>query len=393
MTSRKEGETRIKDCYGAVFSPANKAFSFGHPDVESIIDRFLSRNPQPDSAVNRLIEAHRNTNIHKLNIELTNVLKQLEDERNRAEALDEMRKASRKQCWWESPIAELGSCELEQLRMALEELKKKVAEQANKILVESTNTSPFFKVNAYENETKPNDQSSVAATNMYTLGYSYNYGLSELRLHNQLFNSYEKDKNHANGPLKVSPVIRKDSGSRISSALGPNVVSSSLKPPILSSASSDSIVQATLATEIEAITQVDAGLGEIEAGEFPSSDNSVLKEEMVRATVVEEKKRVSDEEKLRVSSKGGQSCRNKSKGSSSHGMRTRNSKNRGVEAGQSGQSECMGQQLMSTGSAEDEAANVLAVGSMLGVDFSGIEDEMLVEITRREEEDAARFEV
>ncbi|KAK0593272.1 hypothetical protein LWI29_033974 [Acer saccharum] len=160
-----------------VFSPANKAFSFGHPDVESIIDRFLSRNPQPDSAVNRLIEAHRNTNIHKLNIELTNVLKQLEDERKRAEALDEMRKASRKQCWWESPIAELGSCELEQLRMALEELKKKVAEQANKILVQSTNTSPFFKVNAYENETKPNDQSSVAATNMYTLGYSYNYGL------------------------------------------------------------------------------------------------------------------------------------------------------------------------------------------------------------------------
>ncbi|KAK0593329.1 hypothetical protein LWI29_034827 [Acer saccharum] len=41
-----------------VFSPANKAFSFGHPDVESIIDRFLSRNPQPDSGANRLIEAH-----------------------------------------------------------------------------------------------------------------------------------------------------------------------------------------------------------------------------------------------------------------------------------------------------------------------------------------------
>ncbi|KAK0602078.1 hypothetical protein LWI29_030135 [Acer saccharum] len=56
------------------------------------------------------------------------------------------------------------------------------------------------------------------------------------------------------GPLKVSPVVRKDSGSRISSALGPNVVSSSLKPPILSGASSDSIVQATLAAEIEAIT-------------------------------------------------------------------------------------------------------------------------------------------
>ncbi|KAK1560876.1 hypothetical protein Q3G72_031846 [Acer saccharum] len=181
----------------------------------------------------------------------------------------------------------------------------------------------------------------------------------------------------------------------ISSGLGPNVVSSSLKPPIVSGVSSDSeaTMEMTLAAETEALTQVGSGLGEI-----PSSDNSVLKEEMVRATMVEGKKRVSviavvnDEEKVRVSSKGGQSCRNKSKGPSSHGMRTRNSKNRGVEAGQSGQSECVGQHLMSTGSAEDKAANVLAVGSILGVDFSGIEDEMLVEIARREEEDAARFE-
>ncbi|KAK3228997.1 hypothetical protein Dsin_000878 [Dipteronia sinensis] len=142
-----------------VFSPANKAFSFGHPDVESIIDRFLSRNPQHDSGVNRLIEAHRNANIHELNMELTQVLNQLEVERKRGESLDKMKKAGRKQCWWESPITELGSCELEQLRMALEELKKNVAEQATtRILVESTNTSPFFKVNAYENETKPNDQ-------------------------------------------------------------------------------------------------------------------------------------------------------------------------------------------------------------------------------------------
>ncbi|KAK3228998.1 hypothetical protein Dsin_000879 [Dipteronia sinensis] len=149
-----------------VFSPANKAFSFGHLDVESIIDRFLSRNPQPDSGANRLIKAHRNANIHELNMELTQVLSQLEVERKRGEALDKMRKASRKQCWWESPIAELGSRELEQLRMALEELKKKVAEQANKIFVESNNTS-FFKVNAYENKTKPHDQSSVASSSMY----------------------------------------------------------------------------------------------------------------------------------------------------------------------------------------------------------------------------------
>ncbi|KAK3193146.1 hypothetical protein Dsin_024456 [Dipteronia sinensis] len=96
-------------------------------------------------------------------MELTQVLNQVEVERKRGEALDEMRKASRKQCWWEAPIDELGSGEPEQLSKSLEELKKKVAEQVNKILVESTHTSPFFKVNAYENETKPNDQTSSAS--------------------------------------------------------------------------------------------------------------------------------------------------------------------------------------------------------------------------------------
>ncbi|KAL7206311.1 hypothetical protein ACSBR2_019093 [Camellia fascicularis] len=40
--------------YGAeiaiiVFSPGKKAFSFGHPCVVTVVDRFLSRNPQPNS--------------------------------------------------------------------------------------------------------------------------------------------------------------------------------------------------------------------------------------------------------------------------------------------------------------------------------------------------------
>ncbi|KAK0605231.1 hypothetical protein LWI29_024374 [Acer saccharum] len=52
----------------------------------------------------------------------------------------------------------------------------------------------------------------------------------------------------------------------------------------------------------------------------------------------------------------------------------------------------LGQQTMLTGSAEDEATKVLAIGSVLGIDFSEVEEEVLVEIARREEEDAARFE-
>ncbi|KAL5857612.1 hypothetical protein ACOSQ3_005070 [Xanthoceras sorbifolium] len=111
-----------------------KAFSFGHPDVDSIIHRFLSSNPQLHSVVN-----------------------ELELERKRGQVLDEMRKASRKQCWWEGPIDELGLYELHQLRMILVD--------------QSTNPPvPFFKVDdAYDYETKPNETS--VASNVYRYGY------------------------------------------------------------------------------------------------------------------------------------------------------------------------------------------------------------------------------
>jgi hypothetical protein len=39
------------------FSPAQKTFSFGHPNVDPIVDRFLTGNPAPPSSdVHQLIE-------------------------------------------------------------------------------------------------------------------------------------------------------------------------------------------------------------------------------------------------------------------------------------------------------------------------------------------------
>lgn len=37
-----------------VFSPAGKVFSFGHPNVDSIIDQFLTRNPPPNTTTRHL---------------------------------------------------------------------------------------------------------------------------------------------------------------------------------------------------------------------------------------------------------------------------------------------------------------------------------------------------
>ncbi|XP_028788382.1 agamous-like MADS-box protein AGL61 [Neltuma alba] len=117
-----------------VFSPANKAFSFGHPGVESIIDRYLaarkSTSHADPSSSTAITSAHRNSNVCNLNLQLTQILNQLEVEKKRGEELDRTRKARQREFWWESPVDEIGSVDqLQQLRIAMEELKKDVLRQ------------------------------------------------------------------------------------------------------------------------------------------------------------------------------------------------------------------------------------------------------------------------
>ncbi|CAN4112068.1 unnamed protein product [Withania somnifera] len=124
-----------------------KSFSFGHPNVESIIDRFLSRNNCKNNSITNnslhLVEAHRNASVRGL--QLTQILGEVEIERKRGESLDQMRKTSESQYWWEAPISQLDLQELEQLKDSMEALKKIVGNQASKFIVnETANSSSFF---------------------------------------------------------------------------------------------------------------------------------------------------------------------------------------------------------------------------------------------------------
>lgn len=150
-----------------VFSPAGKVFSFGHPKVESVIDRFLARNPNLNTTSLHLVEAHRIASIPELNVQLTYMLNELEVEKKRSETLDEMRKTSQSQFWWEAPIEDLNLHELQQLKDSMEELNKSVSLHANKILAENSNSMSSFLGVA---------SSSSAASNVHSNGNGYGYG-------------------------------------------------------------------------------------------------------------------------------------------------------------------------------------------------------------------------
>ncbi|KAL6494639.1 hypothetical protein OROGR_031439 [Orobanche gracilis] len=158
-----------------VFSPAGKVFSFGHPNVEPIVDRFLARNKaQNTNDPFRLIEAQRNASLRELNLQLGQYLNELEVERKRGENLGSMRKTNQSHYWWEGPIDKLRLDELEQLKDAMEELKKNVSQQVTKMM----NPSPIFMPDGVfdQYESKPNNQALVEMGSTDASAANVNFG-------------------------------------------------------------------------------------------------------------------------------------------------------------------------------------------------------------------------
>ncbi|XP_019430272.1 PREDICTED: agamous-like MADS-box protein AGL62 [Lupinus angustifolius] len=109
-----------------VFSPGEKAFSFGHPSVNDVIDRYQMRAPTQNSEIMNLIEAHRSANVRDLNEHLTRTNAELEMEKKRSDDLNQMLKEAQAQSWLASPIDAMNIAQLDQLKLCLEVLKKSV---------------------------------------------------------------------------------------------------------------------------------------------------------------------------------------------------------------------------------------------------------------------------
>ncbi|CAJ1977305.1 unnamed protein product [Sphenostylis stenocarpa] len=120
-----------------VFSPGEKVFSFGHPNVEAVIDRYLARAPPHDLGTMQFIEAHRLAHVRELNAQLTQINAQLEAVRQRGEELNGMKKDAQAQMWWAQSIEKMSPAQLEQYKTALEDLKKLVARLADRAMLQS----------------------------------------------------------------------------------------------------------------------------------------------------------------------------------------------------------------------------------------------------------------
>ncbi|CAL5350437.1 agamous-like MADS-box protein AGL61 [Camellia sinensis] len=126
------------------FSPGKKAYSFGHPAVDMIIDRFLSRDAPLNSGTHQLVEAHRSACVRDLNLQLTHVQALLDVEKQRRTALDQLKMAEGQgeHRWWEGPVEEMNLPQLLQFKAAMMELRTRIGIRADRIVHEQP-ANPF----------------------------------------------------------------------------------------------------------------------------------------------------------------------------------------------------------------------------------------------------------
>ncbi|KAK2408094.1 agamous MADS-box protein AGL62 [Trifolium repens] len=116
-----------------IFSPSEKVFSFGLPDLYTIIDRFLLRVPTLNNGIQQFIEAFRSTNVRELNAQLNQMNDALDHEKMCNDDLNHICKMAEDPSWWTCPVDGMTMNQLELLKKALEELNKNVAEPADRI--------------------------------------------------------------------------------------------------------------------------------------------------------------------------------------------------------------------------------------------------------------------
>ncbi|KAI3983711.1 hypothetical protein MKX01_001115 [Papaver californicum] len=128
-----------------VFSPAGKAYSFGNPQVDSTVSRFLNShdNNHQLSVVRPDIHRH-GFSVHEQQQQQQQYMKvvnQLDVEKKRGVLVQKLKKlnttsttnendvGNSDKFWWDIPIDGLSLNELEQMKSAVEELKKTVAKR------------------------------------------------------------------------------------------------------------------------------------------------------------------------------------------------------------------------------------------------------------------------
>ncbi|KAJ4972124.1 hypothetical protein NE237_005223 [Protea cynaroides] len=140
-----------------LYSPAGNVFSFGYPCVQSTLDRFLKDEGTPQESNLPLVDAYREAKIRLLNQRYTDILAQLEEEKERAKNLQAMvdgnvmleyDKTKNGNSLWETSMEQLNLMDLQQLKFDLGLLKYRISNQIDQMQTQVSFPSPVLAINS-----------------------------------------------------------------------------------------------------------------------------------------------------------------------------------------------------------------------------------------------------
>lgn len=131
------------ECAVVVFSPAGKVFSFGHPSVNTVVDKYLSRNLMAQKQVERdHFKNQGNDDIKNLTTELTDLTDAFELAKKYSQSLDKRREERQAMNWFERPLQHMNNIvQLDIFKQAMVDLKSKVYEQVGMLMKTSITSS------------------------------------------------------------------------------------------------------------------------------------------------------------------------------------------------------------------------------------------------------------
>ncbi|WCJ25716.1 Agamous-like MADS-box protein AGL61 [Euphorbia peplus] len=99
-----------------VYSPAGRPFTFAHPSVEAIVNRFLGRQGEPNDEANQSIGIEELTKQHNM------LLQQLDAEKDKANTLKQKMVGVEKG-WWDTPVEEQNLQQLQEMEANLRNIQ------------------------------------------------------------------------------------------------------------------------------------------------------------------------------------------------------------------------------------------------------------------------------
>ncbi|KAL8060780.1 hypothetical protein ABFX02_02G047500 [Erythranthe guttata] len=145
-----------------VFSPADKVYCFGHPNVQTVLDKFdadsgiINNNNINNNNINnndddniidnaataRVLEAFRNSAIRKLNVRLTRAEVALRAEKRRTEELEAIKKTGQAQKWFPTGFDDFNYDQLSALKESILDFRKNLDAKLHEDMLRVSDPNP-----------------------------------------------------------------------------------------------------------------------------------------------------------------------------------------------------------------------------------------------------------